>query len=51
MNAPKTENRPAQRSEKYEHPEVVNIGKVVDLTNGNTGSSTDSNSQTIPVQR
>ena len=30
---------------------VVNMGKVVDLTHGNTGSSTDSNAQTIPVQK
>ena len=51
MNTPKTEHRPAQHSEKYEGPEVVKMGRVVDLTNGNTGSSTDSNAQTIPVQK
>jgi hypothetical protein len=40
-----------RRDDKYEKPEVVEMGKVVDLTNGNTGSSTDSNAQTIPVQK
>ena len=40
-----------RRTDKYEQPEVVEMGKVVDLTNGNTGSSSDSNAQTIPVQK
>ena len=47
----KTENRPRRSDEKYEAPEVVKMGLVVDLTNGNTGSSTDTNAQTIPVQK
>jgi hypothetical protein len=50
MKTEKKENRP-HRVEKYEPPEVVNMGKVVDLTHGNTGSSTDTNAQTIPVQK
>ncbi len=50
----KTETKEKQQhhsAEKYERPEVVNMGKVVDLTHGNTGSSTDTNAQTIPVQK
>jgi hypothetical protein len=46
-----TNTQKPQSVEKYERPEVVNMGKVVDLTHGNTGSSTDSNAQTIPVQK
>jgi hypothetical protein len=51
MKTEKKENRQHQPVEKYEQPEVVNMGKVVDLTHGNTGSSTDTNAQTIPVQK
>ena len=51
MKIEKIENRPLSHDEQYAKPEVVEMGKVVDLTNGNTGSSTDSNAQTIPVQK
>jgi hypothetical protein len=51
MKTEKKEDRQHQPVEKYEQPEVVNMGKVVDLTHGNTGSSTDTNAQTIPVQK
>jgi hypothetical protein len=51
MKAERTENRPRHQDGKYEGPEVVKMGKIVDLTNGNTGSSSDSNAQTIPVQK
>jgi hypothetical protein len=51
MKTGSTENRPHRQDEKYKGPEVVNMGKIVDLTNGNTGSSSDSNAQTIPVQK
>jgi hypothetical protein len=47
----KAENRLNHRDEKYEGPEIVKMGQVIDLTNGNTGSSTDTNAQTIPVQK
>jgi len=47
----KSDHQRPSRDEKYEKPEVVKMGKVVDLTNGNTGSSTDTNAQTIPVQK
>ena len=47
----KSEHQRPNRDEKYEAPEVVKMGQVVDLTNGNTGSSSDTNSQTIPVQK
>jgi hypothetical protein len=51
MKTETIDHRPHRQDEKYEKPEVVEMGKVVDLTNGNTGSSTDSNAQTIPVQK
>jgi hypothetical protein len=51
MKTETTGNQQPQPAEKYERPEVVKMGKVVDLTHGNTGSSTDSNAQTIPVQK
>jgi hypothetical protein len=51
MKTETTGNQQPRPAEKYERPEVVKMGKVVDLTHGNTGSSTDSNAQTIPVQK
>ena len=51
MKTEKIENRPLNHAEEYAKPEVVEMGKVVDLTNGNTGTSTDSNALTIPVQK
>jgi hypothetical protein len=51
MNAKTTEARRVKPPEKYEAPELARMGKIVDMTAGNTGSSTDSNAQTIPVQR
>lgn len=51
MKTETTDYRPHGHDEEYEKPEVVEMGKVVNLTNGNTGSSTDSNAQTIPVQK
>ncbi len=50
MTTDKIDHQP-RPDDKYEKPEVVEMGKVVDLTNGNTGSSSDSNAQTIPVQK
>ena len=47
----KSDHQQPKRDEKYEAPEVVKMGRVIDLTNGNTGSSTDTNAQTIPVQK
>jgi transcription elongation GreA/GreB family factor len=47
----KTQVPPQQNPEKYESPDVVKMGKVVDLTHGNTGSSQDSTGQTIPVSK
>jgi hypothetical protein len=51
MKTEKIEIPLQQNSEKYESPDVVKMGKVVDLTHGNTGSSQDSTGQTIPVQK
>ena len=51
MNTKATEARRTKQPEKYEAPELARMGKIVDMTAGNTGSSTDSNAQTIPVQR
>jgi hypothetical protein len=51
MDAKATEARRTKQQEKYEAPELARMGKIVDMTAGNTGSSTDSNAQTIPVQR
>ena len=51
VKAEKTEIPLQQNPEKYESPDVVKMGKVVDLTHGNTGSSQDSTGQTIPVQK
>jgi hypothetical protein len=51
MTTKTTEARRIKPLEKYEAPELARMGKIVDMTAGNTGSSTDSNAQTIPVQR
>lgn len=51
MNTKTTDARRTKSPEKYEAPELARMGKIVDMTAGNTGSSTDSNAQTIPVQR
>ena len=47
----KTDNQRPSRDEKYEGPEVVKMGLVIDLTKGGGGSAADSNSTTIPVQK
>jgi hypothetical protein len=51
MGTKTTEAGRTKQPEKYEAPELARMGKIVDMTAGNTGSSTDSGGMTIPVTR
>ena len=40
----------AQKPEKYETPEIVAVGRAIELTSGMGGDSKDMDGYTIPVQ-
>jgi hypothetical protein len=40
----------AQKPEKYETPEIVAVGRAIELTSGMGGDSKDMDGWTIPVQ-
>ena len=40
----------AQKPEKYETPEIVAVGRAIELTSGMGGDSKDMDSYTIPVR-